>query len=271
MSIFENKKIKIGFLYKDKSLPKQHPYYGGKDEKAAITLSAPHFEGKPVKIFNIEELAELEKEAQEDLAFRKDNEFWRSGITQFSIPKTGLTLDLTNWIDVIRYRIACHDTYKNLIGKGSVYPATCKYAIFSDEEKSDAVKMSDKRFDNIKFYGKYEDNIEVLRYVYYKCVGGRIAVTDKLTSVQSRIKELLETEPIKINRISKEVYLEEKGLLITGNLMGIIEKTKLGYMLGGTKLYKGNQGTFESAAEFIADKKNQEYKFELQGKIESNK
>ena len=100
MSVFENKKVYIKFLYKDKSLPKKHPLYGGKHERATLDLSAPHFEGKPIQIFDKDEIKELEDKAQEDLSFKKDNEFWRSGITRFSIPREGVTLDLSNWIDV---------------------------------------------------------------------------------------------------------------------------------------------------------------------------
>lgn len=271
MSLFENKTIYIKFLFKDKSLPKRHPLYGGKHEKASVTLSAPHFEGKPKKIFTNSELEELQKQADEDLSFRKDNEFWRSGITQFALPKEGLKLELTNWIDVIRYRIATDEIYKDLIGQGETYSPLCKYAVFTDEEESEAVKMSDKRFDNIKFYGKYEDNADVLRYIYFTCVGGRVAVDEKLIKLQKRVKGLLETEPIKVNKVSKEKNLEEKGMLLTGHIMSIVDKTGTGYMLGGNKLYKGNQGTFEQAAEFLADNLNQELKFELQGKIEASK
>lgn len=271
-SVFENKKVYIKFLYPDKTLPKQHPYYGGKTDKGGTSLSAPHFENKPVKIFNPEELTELEKVADEDLSFSKSNEFWRSGITHFSIPKTGLTLDLTNWVDVVRYRIASHETYKNLIGKGSNYAPTCKYAIFTDKDKSDVAKLSDKRFDNVKFYGKHEEDINVLRYVYFKCAkGGRIALTESLTKVQSRIKEIIELEPMKFNMTSKEKFLEEKGLLLACNLAGLVDKTKIGYMLDSKKLFKGNQGTFEQAAEFIADPIHQDVKFELQGKLEDRK
>lgn len=275
MSVFENKKVFIKFLYKDKSLPKKHPLYGGKHEKATLDISAPHFEGKPIKIFNDDELKELELAAQEDLSFRKDNDFWRSGITRFSIPREGKDLDLTKWVDVIRYRIVTHDIYKDIIGNGNGYAPTCKWAIFTDEAKSEAVKLTDKRFDNIKFYGKYEDNIEVLRYIYNKITGGRIAVSDVLTKVQSRIKELLETEPIKLSLVSKEENLSEKGLVFTGQMLGIVEKTNMGYMFnsvnGIKKLFKGDKGDMESAATFLADPTNQEIKFEIQGKIEANK
>ena len=42
-SIFEKKKIFVKFLYANKSLPKQHPHYGGKHEKATVEVSCPHF------------------------------------------------------------------------------------------------------------------------------------------------------------------------------------------------------------------------------------
>lgn len=268
MSVFEKKKVFIKFLFKDKSYPKKHPLYGGKHEKASVTITAPHFENKPIKIFSVEELAELTLAAQEDLKFNKDNDFWRSGITQFAIPNDGITLDLTKWIDVIRHRIACHDNYKDLIGKGTNYSPICKYAIFDSEEESDAVKATDARFDNIKFYGKFENDIRILRYVYWAVNGSRLALTEKLSKVQNRVKETMELELTKFNRTVKAPNLEEKGLLLEAVLAGVVEKTKVGYKFNSKNLYKGNQGTFDSAAEFLTDKLNQATKFDIESKLE---
>lgn len=268
MSILEDKKVYVNFLYKDKSLPKQHPLYGGKHDKAGVSFSTPRFENKPIKLFTDAEAKELSKAMDgEDLSALASNKFWESGITRFSIGKEGMELNMNNPIDVIRYKIITHPIYSDLVGVGKNYSKLCKYAISTEEDSSTHVKSTDAMFNIVAFYGKYEDNADVMKYIYWKLTGSKLSENTKISVIREKIKELIDLEKVKFSAITKEIHIIEKALLFKALNLNKITNSEQGFIFEGTKLFKGTKGNFESSAEFLADVLNQPIKHKLQGEV----
>ena len=258
----------------------KHVLYGGMSDNATRTYTVPLLRSgalcdvltKDEKAF-LEEYMGLEPNALS--VYKKENNFWDTsndeGVSKVVLHKHDNHLDLSNPVDYIKYKIL-------LANKERIAPsikelqdnpkATYEYVIMSDQEDTAAIKTNiSTKMQCYKELGKIEDNADILRLIIETIDGRGMAPSSKIEILQNKANDLIQANARLFLSTITDKLLPTKVLIKKAIENGIISKRgdylymrKDGMPLCGD----GQEPTFNIAAAFLNEPKNQELKFSIE-------
>lgn len=261
----------------------KHVLYGGMSDNATRTYTVPLLRSgalcdvltKDEKAF-LEEYMGLEPNALS--VYKKENNFWDTsndeGVSKVILHKHDNHLDLSNPVDYIKYKIL-------LANKERIAPsikelqdnpkATYEYVIMSDQEDTAAIKTNiSTKMQCYKELGKIEDNADILRLVIETIDGRGMAPSSKIEILQNKANDLIQANARLFLSTVTDKLLPTKVLIKKAIENGIISKRgdylymrKDGMPLCGD----GQEPTFNIAAAFLNEPKNQELKFSIEAQL----
>lgn len=261
----------------------KHVLYGGMSDNATRTYTVPLLRSgaltdvltKDEKTF-LEEYMGLEPNALS--VYKKEDNFWDTsndeGVSKVILHKHDNHLDLSNPVDYIKYKIL-------LANKEFIAPsmrelqdkpkATYEYVLISNNEDTAAIKTNiSTKMQCYKELGKIEDNIDVLRLVIETIDGRGMAPDSKIEILQNKANDLIQANARLFLSTVTDKLLTTKVLIKKALESGIISKRGDYYYMrkDGMPLCGDNQEpTFNIAAAFLNEPKNQELKFSIEAQL----
>ena len=261
----------------------KHVLAGGMAESAVKTFVVPMLSSgafKNVLTNNekdyLEYIMGLEPNALS--VYKKNDNFW-STATEGTVNKVMLSkgdnkLDLSNPEDYIRYKIllANNDAIAPSLQVLEDKPKnTYQFVIIKEnEEIDDAQKNMSITMRCYKEYGKIEDDLNKLRLIVEIIDGRPTAPTTKLSFIQTRINDIIQSNGKMFLKVVSDPLLDTKVLIKRCIESGLIVKR-------GNDLYVrednspmceyGESPTFNIAAKYLNHPKRQELKFSLEAKL----
>ena len=261
----------------------KHVLFGGMAESASRTFVVPRLlSGIFINVLTDEEKEYLEEimglESNALSIYKKVDNFWddsnTEGINKVTLHKQDNYLDLSVPEDYIRYKILLAN--KNNVAPSMQalqdYPkATYQFVIVSE---GDADKQVVDKMNNTmkcyKEYGKYEDNIPLLKLVIETLDGRPISKYVKKEWIQSKINDLIQANNKMFLRTIEDPSLTTKVLIRESLEAGTVSKRGDYWYLrkDGTPLCEDNEEpTLNIAAKFLNQPKHQEVKFYLEAQL----
>lgn len=201
--------------------------------------------------------------------YKKEDNFWHK--FRIDIDKNGITLDLNDPIDNLRYRVlqACPSIAPSWDRKFA--SGEYKFALVdSDVEVEDRVKSKDKKKKAYKFLGSIENNTDKM-YDFLRVFGRKPAKNSSKDFLQSEIDKLIEDPnslEILVSLIDDKNY--EIKIFVENALSAraLVKSGKTSYSLPGGDII-GN--TLTDTIEYLQEPKNQDIYLKIQSQIESAK
>lgn len=280
-SIFKDEMITVRYIndFRNGVTDKTHPLYGGLSSNASIDVPAPLLTKRITDIFTAEELDALSKALPgEDLS--PTSSFWKeysrnelgmpAGIFPIFLKKEGAMFNKKDPIDYIKLRILedCNivaNSPEEIKNKRSEYRfVMIKHSQMHD---GDLTNISAKK-EAAKLHTKYEKDEKVLRHVL-SAFNKNVSYSNKLKFLQNETWKLLEIAPAQFVKVLSDEYLDAKIVLNEALRYKLVSKTKgLFYTLSGDPIrLDGENNDYEGAAKFLDSGAGQEYKLELEAKI----
>lgn len=263
----------------------RHVLYGGMAENAVKTFVVPRLSsGLYVNVLTDSEKAFLEDimglEPNALSIYKKVNNFWddgnEMGISRVRLYKQDNIFDLSDPDDYIRYKIllANKDYIAPSLKALEDYPkSTYQFVIIApDDEAKVAKRALSATMQCYKEFGKYEEDKDTLRLVVEILEGKPLAKTTKLEYLQAKVNDLIIANPRMFLNVITDELLATKVMLRRCIDEGIVvRKADFIYTVTGEPLCEANQDpTFNNAAAYLNLPKNQELKFTLEAKLQSN-
>lgn len=261
----------------------KHVLAGGIAEGAVKTFVVPKLSsGVYVNILTdnekkfLEEFMDLEYNALS--IYKKTDNFWsdasETGISKVSLGKQDTYLDLSNPEDYIRYKIllANKDFIAPSLKVLEDYPkATYQFVIIEEgaENKQAKLQMSNT-MQCYKEYGKIEDQVDKLRVIIETIEGRPTSANTKLEFLQTRINDLIQTDPKLFLRIVTDPLLDTKVIIKQALEAGILSmKGNFIYLRAdNTPLCEHNEEpTLNIAAKYLNTPKHQDLLLSIQAKL----
>lgn len=285
MSILKDETVIVKFIpnFKNGINDKTHPLYGGFSSNASISIVAPLLKRGMENLFTKEELEILSKELNgADLS--PNSEFWKEyakdeyGMPKGNFPiflkKEGAMFNKKNALDYIKIRILENSPIvakneKEIKNRSSEY----RFVLIKHDE------MHKEDLENInyvkqatKLHTKYEKDEKVLRHAL-KSFNKNPGFNSKLDFLQKETWKLLQVAPKQFVKYLSDPLLEAKITLDEALRYKLISKSnKLYYTLSGDPLkLDGEQNDYEGAARYLDSGAGQEYRLELETKINTLK
>ena len=261
----------------------KHVLYGGMAENATRTFTVPLLKsGALTDVLTKDEKKFLEYymglEPNALSVYRKEDNFWDTandeGISKVVLHKHDNHLDLSVPEDYIKYKIL-------LANKDRIAPsmkelqdrpkATYEYVLLSDREDTAAIKTSiSTKMQCYKELGKIEDNVDILRLVIETIDGRGMAPDSKIEILQNKANDLIQANAKLFLNTVTDKLLPTKVLLKKALEAGIVSKRGDYYYIrkDGMPLCGNDQEpTFNIAASFLNEPKNQELKFSIEAQL----
>lgn len=261
----------------------KHVLYGGMAENATRTFTVPLLRsGALADVLTKDEKKFLEYymglEPNALSVYRKEDNFWDTandeGISKVILHKHDTHLDLSVPEDYIKYKIL-------LANKERIAPsikelqdrpkATYEYVLLSDKEDTAAIKTSiSTKMQCYKELGKIEDNIDILRLVIETIDGRGMAPDSKIEILQNKANDLIQANAKLFLNTVTDKLLPTKVLIKKAIESGIISKRGDYFYMrkDGMPLCGDNQEpTFNIAATFLNEPRNQELKFSIEAQL----
>lgn len=254
----------------------KHVLYGGKAESAVTTYTVPRLSSgvyrNPLtndeKRF-LETYMNLQPGQLSVYGHYWDNYFVR-------VPKTGLTLNLNDPNDYIRYKVL-------LLNDGRIAPNvetlerspkhTYEFVLASDnaEVTLAKTKMQYKK-DCYKWLGKNEDDFDLMKTILEILENRRVSPNSKLNFIQVQIGELIEKDAEKFIKTATNPMINTQVLINKGITSGVIAKQGNFYYLKNDKnrtplCEDGEDPDLKTACRYLNNPKNQEIKFMIEATI----
>ena len=222
-----------------------------------------------VQILTRDEQAFFEKElflnAGDLSIYKKEDNFWHS--FRIKLDKEGATLDLSDPIDNLRWRVLvvdprCAPSWEQRYASGAHM-----FAI-QDEEIETEVKVAkaNKRKDAYKFLGKIENSAEKMRNVL-RVYGADPGKSVKAKVLYTKIDELIEDDSTlnKLLGVINDTHFEMKIFIEDALRSGAIERKENRYYLpGGDKI----GGTLLETIDWLKDPLNQDIFLKIKTQLE---
>lgn len=263
-----------------KIMDKKHLMYGGMMDGAVKGFSVPILEstGNYVNVLTdnekkfFEETLGLESNALS--IYKKENNFWDNKFVR--VPKDGLRLDLSSPDDYIKYKIL-------LANRDFICPsqeefnrtpkATYQFILTTnDTDVAYAKNKLQLKKECYKMFGKFEDDADMMRVIIEIIDGRPLDKSTKKDWMQVKIDELIDSNVEKMHKIMNDPALPAYTLIKKSVDAGLIAKRGNYYYLksDNSPLCENNQEpTLIYAAKYISLPKNQEIKFSLEAKLNS--
>lgn len=261
----------------------KHVLYGGMSDNATRTYTVPLLRsGALTDVLTKDEKAFLEEymglEPNALSVYKKEDNFWDTsndeGVSKVILHKHDNHLDLSNPVDYIKYKILLANkefiapSMKELQDKPK---ATYEFVLISNNEDTAAIKTNiSTKMQCYKELGKIEDNIDILRLVIETIDGRGMAPDSKIEILQSKANDLIQSNARLFLSTVTDKLLPTKVLIKKALESGIISKRGDYYYMrkDGMPLCGDNQEpTFNIAAAFLNEPKNQELKFSVEAQL----
>lgn len=256
----------------------KHVLYGGMADTAVRYFTVPLLEksGLLKNVLTDNEKAYLEEvmglEYNALSIYNKVNNFWDN--YQVRLTKSDNYFDLSIPDDYIKYKVllansdyvapsieALHDRPK----------ATYQFVIIEEGAED---KMANDNISTIqkcwKEFGKYEDDIDVLRMVVETITGRGLSSGAKLEAIKTKAGELIGSDSKMFLNVITDPLLKTKILIKKATESGIITRKGDYYYLtdGNIPLCNNREDpTLTMAAKYLNAGKNQEMKFSIEAKL----
>ena len=273
--------VMVKFLPKQgKITDKNHVLYGGMAEGAVRAYTVPILvsTGLYVNVLTdnekkfFEETLGLESNALS--IYKKKDNFWDNYFVR--VPKTGLRLDLSVPEDYIKYKVL-------LANKDYICPsqeefnrspkATYQFILTTnDTDVAYAKSKLQLKKECYKLFGKFENDSDMMRVIIEIIDGRPLDKHTKKDWMQVKIDELIDSDVVKIHKVMSDPALPAYTLIKRAVDAGLIAKRGNYYYLrsDNSPLCEENQEpTLIYAAKYISLPKNQDIKFALEAKLNS--
>lgn len=262
---------------------KKNPFYGGKGENSITIISVPkQRNGSFVNVLTNAEKKYLEYiMGLEDNAlsvYKRENNFWSNstegGISKVILNKRDNRLNLADPEDYIKYKIllACKDQIAPDMHTLQDKPkATYQFVLVSNNEVTSTakIKFNYKKQAYIE-YGKIENNYEIMKAVLELLSMKPQAKEVSLDYLQVEVSEFIEQDAKTFLNVVKDPLLPTKILIKKAVDAGLISKRTNYYYLRSTNeplCEAGEEATLTIAAKFLMEPKNQEIRFNIEGRL----
>ena len=252
-----------------------HPLSDGMVDGATAVYTVPRLRNGELK----NPLTKAEKDFLEDymglepnaLSVHKTHDnFWTN--RQVIVQKIGTVLDLSTPMGYINWKILLMNSdaiCPSLEDLKMLPKATYKFVLVSDKEQytvtSEKVTNKSKCW---KEYLKIEDKPSVLKSILESMTGQVVGGDVQLEYLQDRVSSLIEDNAREFLNIITDPLLQFKVILKDAVEDNIVELRGDYYYYNNTPLCgKGENPTTTVAAKYIANPRNQEILFSIQGKL----
>ena len=275
----ESKIISVKYLSKDTNGIKdpKHVAFGGLLNGAEIAIPAPTMDNGKMK--NL--LTNMEKEGLEHILNGVNlsiyGDFWKEGgkayemgILPIYLGKDETRLDLSDPYDYIKHKVllACPIVSNSL--DEVKHRATNRFVLTSaSEELARVVEKGGYKVNAYKFFVKYEDDKQVLRYAL-RNLGRNTNKTHKMDFLQGEMHKELEKNPSLVCSILGDEFIKTKVLIETCFEFGALNKRdKKFYTLDDEPISDGDAPYIQVAAEYLASNLGQEMRLALEAKLKT--
>lgn len=240
--LYQNTDVAVRYIndLKNKVTDRDHTLYGGLTKEASIGIPAPWNTGGRLKevheLFTKQELAILSHDLGNPEIENLKSAFWKDGIFDeyknplsffpINLKKEGLSLNLLNPEDVIRYRILANSSIVAKDEESKYDLASYRFYIVNSEDALNGriLDMNIKQKASVIF-GKIYERSKVLSYVL-RTLGKSVASDANIKFLQSECYELVEdrarefvavaSDELLVHKISIEEFVKA-GLIIVKN------------------------------------------------------
>lgn len=256
------------------NVDKDHVIAGGMLNTAVRKFSTPLQRNGSIKnVLTDEEKAALEKMTGLNLSVYGD--FWTSFAVPLKKEDAGNIFHLNEPMDYISYKIL-------MSLKEEIAPSwadrnkslTYQFAITKDgEQMLEEKSRFDAKKEAFKMYGKIEDNKEMVMGVLRLLTNKPISRESKLDWLQTRIENIIDTEPQKFLSAMKDAKLHTRILINAAVDAGVIKKSGNKYStVDGLELCnEGETPSFDNAVRYLDAPINQEVRSIIEVKVEDSK
>lgn len=279
-SCLKNERVIVRHVNKQSGLVTnpRHVLYGGMADTAVRYFTVPILErsGTLKNVLTDNEKAYLEEamglEYNGLSIYNKENNFWEN--YQVRLTKSDNFLDLSIPDDYIKYKVLLANSdyiAPNIETLQDKPKATYQFVIIEegaeDKVANDSISVTQKCW---KEFGKYEDDVDVMRMVVETVTGRALSSKSKLESIKTKAGELIASDGKMFLKTITDPLLKTKILIKKGVESGIISKRGDYYYLSesNTPLCNNNEDpTLTVAARYLNTPKNQEMKFSIEAKL----
>lgn len=261
----------------------RHVLHGGMAETAKRTFVVPRLtSGRYVNVLTddekdfFEEQLGLEKNALS--IYKREDNFWdddrEDTICKVVLTKQDTYLDLSDPGDYIRYKILLAN--KDLIAPSlealeELPKATYQFVIISEGEELKSLKDNTNIVMKCyKEFGKVEEDYHILKFIVESIDSRPIAKSTKIEFLQSKINDLIKSDPKVFYKIITDPYLGSKVLLVKAVDAGIVSKKgDFLYLREDNKplCEDGQEPNLEMAARYINMPKHQAIKLAIEAEL----
>ena len=279
-SCLRNERVIVRHVNKQSGLVTnpRHVLYGGMADTAVRYFTVPILErsGTLKNVLTDNEKAYLEEamglEYNGLSIYNKENNFWEN--YQVRLTKSDNFLDLSIPDDYIKYKVLLANSdyiAPNIETLQDKPKATYQFVIIEegaeDKVANDSISITQKCW---KEFGKYEDDVDVLRMVVETVTGRMLSSSAKPESIKTKAGELIASDSKMFLKTITDPLLKTKILIKKGVESGIISKRGDYYYLteSNTPLCNNNEDpTLTVAARYLNTPRNQEMKFSIEAKL----
>lgn len=279
-SCLKNERVIVRHVNKQSGLVTnpRHVLYGGMADTAVRYFTVPILErsGTLKNVLTDNEKAYLEEamglEYNGLSIYNKENNFWEN--YQVRLTKSDNFLDLSIPDDYIKYKVLLANSdyiAPNIETLQDKPKATYQFVIIEegaeDKVANDSISITQKCW---KEFGKYEDDVDVMRMVVETVTGRVLSSSAKPESIKTKAGELIASDSKMFLKTITDPLLKTKILIKKGVESGIISKKGDYYYLSesNTPLCNNNEDpTLTVAARYLNTPKNQEMKFSIEAKL----
>lgn len=284
INCLRNEIVRVRYLPKQTSMvtnPK-HVLYGGLAEGAFRDFVVPVYSsnGQYYNVLTNNEKDYIEKvmglEPNSLSIYKKKDNFWDTFTVRLT--KDDLLLNLSIPMDYIRYKVLlANDLYvaRSLSQLEDNPRATYQFVIVSDKDEDNS---SMKKFNNnAKAYmllGQYKDDIDTLRTLLEALEGRPTSSKITVEAAISRLDELIRNDAKLFVKFASDPLLPVKVTIKRAVEEKIISKRGTYYYLSSDNsplCGDNSEPTLNVAAAYLAQPKNQELLFSIQGKLKETK
>ena len=279
-SCLRNERVIVRHVNKQSGLitNPRHVLYGGMADTAVRYFTVPILErsGTLKNVLTDNEKAYLEEamglEYNGLSIYNKENNFWEN--YQVRLTKSDNFLDLSIPDDYIKYKVLLANSdyiAPNIETLQDKPKATYQFVIIEegaeDKVANDSISITQKCW---KEFGKYEDDVDVLRMVVETVTGRMLSSSAKPESIKTKAGELIASDSKMFLKTITDPLLRTKILIKKGVESGVISKKGDYYYLteSNTPLCNNNEDpTLTVAARYLNTPRNQEMKFSIEAKL----
>lgn len=260
----------------------ESPLGGGLAETASITYTVFRENGMIKQILTPDEISFFENYfglPEGAMNFNAiTNNYWttynRGYINRVTLDKNGKRLDLSNAKDYIEYKILLSNTEyicPNQETLENFRKATYRFVLNNDSTVAmSAGKSADLKFELFEIYGKYKEDVDMLRVICYLIEHKKVSPKTKIELLKSKVVSMMENRAKDCYAVMSSKNLEQKKAILIGVEKGIISDRNgfYYYTENGQKLSDDyEEPNLNNAANYLADVANQELYFSISKKI----